>query len=829
VAYPCRTSRIFLLALLLLAGGSTALEAQSAQGTVVGQVTDATTAGPVQGARVLVVEFGRRVATTADGGFRIEGVPAGSYTLRVSALGYQTAERKIQVNAGAETFVRVALAAEAIMLEEMIVSARLRDEVQRQVPITQTVFGADELVDAAVDRPQEFLAQTPNASLVQSQNVGTAFITVRGISQNRNTETPVAIVVDDVLQVSPNQFNQALFDLERVEVLKGPQGALYGRNAIAGAILIRTKEATDVWQGYAKAGLGNGQSVEAEAAYGGPIVRDKLYLRLAGRFNDQEGFLWNETLDRKVDYFRNATLRGKLRWLATPNLMADLKVTADRVDGGSLNFHYQPALFAPDGLTLDPGNAFPFDFTKIGSDNVDPTFRANNLGFNELESEQVTLRLRYDLGGVAELQSFSSYNRIAEYIAGDQFPYTAGLTRVIGGFGSIDGTQTQFLDVEAWSQEFRVVSKRDEPFRWMAGSYVLTTDRFISTTTGDDLGKGITRLERQPAFSSTTNPTLSWLADDNDNEAWAGFANVAYDLLPTVELSAALRYDRDSRKQFVSQQNTAGVPGAVNRRVFEQWQPKFTVRFTPVTEGKRLNFLNLYGSWGVGFRSGQFNQNGVEQAAQTAGLQGVQDVIDAERARTFEAGFKSEWFDRRFGLSGALFHTADEGMPFFLFIGQVGAQVLVNIPESDLKGFDLQARARLADGLDTWLGVGYTDTEIQAFPVNPAFVGNRIPLVPEATVNVGAQWRGKLLGDLRLFTRVDYEWQGAQAWAPSNTASRSARDLLDFRVGIERGDWSLTFGMENATGEVYNSEFVEGGFAHPAGPERWRVIGRVTL
>lgn len=817
----CALAALLTAPLLLL---GTAAPAAAQEGTIAGTVVDAESGRAVEGANVALEGLELGSITDVRGAFRITGVPAGAHTLRVTHLGHEARERRVTVEAGGELSVTVRLQPSAIGLGGITVTSRMREEAAGEAPVTQTVFNTEQIEDAGIDEPQELLDLTPNAALVQAQNVGTAFITVRGISQNRNTQTPVAVLVDDVLQISPNQFNQALFDVDRVEVLKGPQGALYGRNAIAGAIIVETNEPTNEWEGNISVGAGNGETREVRVAFGGPIVEDELLFRVAGRFIDQEGFLDMETLDRKADYFTNSSFRGKLRWLPDPAFQADLKVLVDRVEGGSLNFQYQPALFAEDGVTLDPDNPFPFDFGRIDANDVDRDMNHNNLGYDERHSDLVSLRLQYDTE-FATLRSISSYNNLMEFFDGDQFPYTASLSRSITGFGTIDGTQTQFLDVEGWSQEVRLISPEEQRVRWMIGGYYLAWDRFISSTTGLDIGKGIERLEREPAFNSTTNPTLSWLADDNDNETWAVFGNVAVDVVPEVlELSAAGRYDRELRTQFVSEDNTAGLPGAVNEATFEEMQPKFTLRFTPQLDSDVIDLLNLYGSWGKGFRSGQFNQNGVSEAAEDAGIEGVQDVVDEEEARTWEAGFKSIWGGGLLSLEGAFYRTEDEGMPFFLFIGGVGAQVLVNIDESELVGFDGLARLNLPGGFDAYAGLGIADTEIQAFALNPDNVGNKIPLVPETTVNLGAQYKGPVSESVDLFARADYERRGEQFWDPSNANPRDALNFVGFRAGGSYEDWNLTFEIDNAFDEVYNSEFVAGGFAHPARPEQWKVL-----
>src|SRR5215510_2191194 len=137
-------------------------------------------------------------------------------------------------------------------IDEVVVTARRFSESFRNVPMTVNVFTREAIEAAGITRPADFIARVPNMTLVETQNAGNAFVVIRGISQARNSEPSVAVIVDGVLESNPAEFNQELFDIEQIEVLKGPQGAVYGRNAIGGAIIINTKEPGDEFEGRVK-------------------------------------------------------------------------------------------------------------------------------------------------------------------------------------------------------------------------------------------------------------------------------------------------------------------------------------------------------------------------------------------------------------------------------------------------------------------------------------------------------------------------------------------------------------------------------------------------
>ncbi len=216
-------------------------------------------------------------------------------------------------------------------LEEIVVTARKRDESFQNVPITVDVFTAQKIQSAGIESPRDFVALVPNMTLVEVQNVGNSFITVRGISQARNSEPSVAVLVDGVLETNPYEFDQELADIQQIEVLKGPQGALYGRDAIGGAIIIRTVDPSDHFEGSGRVGVGNGVSEKAQMAVSGPIdSAGTLRYRASVNFYNTDGFLQNTYLDHKADPYRDYSGRLRLLWKPSDQWSADLRVSPAR-------------------------------------------------------------------------------------------------------------------------------------------------------------------------------------------------------------------------------------------------------------------------------------------------------------------------------------------------------------------------------------------------------------------------------------------------------------------------------------------------------------------
>ena len=682
--------------------------------------------------------------------------------------------------------------------EDIVITALRRDQLLQDVPAAITAF-TDETIEAAgIDRPIDFINLTSNVNLVETQNAGNAFIVIRGITQARNSEPSVAVIVDGVQQVNPAQFNQELFDIEQIEVLKGPKGAVYGRNAIGGAIVITTRQPTDEFEGQIRAGIDNGFSYWLRGGITGPIS-DTLRFRLAGSWLDSEGFLNNPFLGEEADPVEDLSFRGTLLWNPTPEFTADLR--------GSISRLRTQALY--------------FNIVNDVNDTSLP-IRVNNAGQNDRDMENVSLRLNWETGA-GTLSSVTSYDTLQEILTGDAFnflPIPESLFFFLFGF---DLNQSQFLDVEAISQEIRFTSPEDRPFRYILGAYAIDTNRFISTGNMVDTGNGVFPVFRTPS-TNPLNPQATFLSDQQNNFAWAVFGNATYDFSEQFSIDVGLRYDHDRRRNTTLTPtaflpNVPGFPqgatGEVRRVSFDDLQPKVTLTWEPSPT------VTVYGGYSRGFRSGGFNQTGVGGVAFANGIVGVGDTFEAETAETFEIGARTSFLDRRLTLSANAYTTRNENSYFFVFLAANSTQNLGNIPEARISGFELEARARPARGLELSAALGYTDSEIKEFP-DPVVIGNELPLISRYTLNLGGQYRAPIADSgLGLLARVDYRRTGRTWWEPYNTTSRNPIDLVDARLGVEHDRWSATLFAENLFDEEYNAEFSPGGFVFKARPRRY--------
>jgi iron complex outermembrane receptor protein len=690
--------------------------------------------------------------------------------------------------------------------DDIVVTGLRRDQLLQDVPAAVTAFSEETIDAAGIERPIDFINLTSNVNLVETQNAGNAFIVIRGITQARNSEPSVAVIVDGVQQVNAAQFNQELFDIEQIEVLKGPQGAVYGRNAIGGAIVIRTKQPGDELEGQIKAGVDNGPGYWLRGGISGPIS-DTLKFRVAGSWYDTEGFLNNPFLGEEADPIRDFSLRGTLLFEPSPSFTADLR--------GSISRLRTQALY--------------FNIVADANDTSLP-IRVNNAGQNDRDMENLSLRLNYETSA-GTLSSVSSYDSLSEILTGDAFDFLPipesfffNLFEFLFGPGNgFDLNQSQFLKVEAISQEVRWTSPADRPFRYIVGLYAIDTNRFISTGNMIDTGNGVFPVFREPS-TNPLNPQFSFLADRQNNFAWAAFANVTYDISEKLRVDLGLRYDHDKRRNTTLTPtpflpNVPGFPqgatGEVRRIAFDDWQPKAILTWEP------SDTVTIYGGYSRGFRSGGFNQTGVGGVAFANGIVGVADTFQAETADTFEVGTRFSVLDRKVNFTANAYTTKTKNSYFFVFLAANSTQNLGNVPEARISGFELEARVRPAPGFELNAALGYTNSKITAFP-DPTVIGNELPLISRYTLNLGAQYRTPIASSgLGFLARVDYRNTGRTWWEPYNTTSRDPIQLVNARLGIEDDSWSATLFAENLFNEEYNAEFSPGGFVFKARPRRY--------
>lgn len=896
---------VFLFAVIGSAG--VRVRAQGAS-TIAGAVRDST-GSLLPGATVAVTNAAtgaaRDTVTDAEGRYRLTALPGGRYDVRATLAGFRTEVRNVELVA--DLVVDFTLGVE--LQEQIVVTALRRAERLQDVPATVDAFDAGMIEQAGITSMRDYVGMAPQISLIETQNIGFAFVNVRGLSQVRNSEPTVAVVVDGVLQTTGLGFSEELYDIEQVEVLKGPQGALYGRNASGGAINITTRQPTNKLEGFARAGYGNGQNKAFTGSISFPLVPDVLLGRAAVSFKDADGWRENITLRQKADYYADRSVRARLLWRPAPKVSGDLRFAYSNAKAGASQFVSNAPNFvmpAPvgglPGVAANTGRSNgtapvlpglpPSIATLVGDpNNTSVQIQGNIPGVDERKVTAISGKIDWqtEIGTVTSVTAFDKLDLVGTLETFPYFPFlqssadpTAGTRNdalvlppaIFGPLATINATTGQNRFHDAWSQEVRITSPDKQRLRWILGGYYVKTDLDVMISVNRDLGQGDV-VQRTDANIGGANPTAPWnerfvaavapvftslfaanpgavpaacvssplpapvcaanlanpnrnsaaLAynfDRNDNNAYAAFGQTAFDLNTRVEVSFALRYDRDDRQlNIMAPQGflpvfpfPSGREGDLREAAFTAWQPKATIRWKPT------DALAVYGVYAQGFRSGGFNLSGVAAgvaALRSAGVpgmpEGVQDSWNQEDTRGVEFGFKSNLLGGAAKFNASGFYTRIDGAFTFFFVAPFNAQIIRNIDEAKAAGFEtdvawlpvrglqLDFAAGLLDSeilRSTWLGTGGIDIR-----------GKKLPFNPSSTINAGVSYSHPLLAGWQGFARLDYERLGRTAFDPENFATRDPVNLLNLRCGVTApAGWEVSIWARNLTNRDYLAESI---------------------
>lgn len=777
----------------------------------------------------------------------------------------------------------------------IIVTARRQDEQLQDVPASVAVITADALEKTGADNAEDFVQLTPGVTIVTgTAEAGDTQVNIRGINGARDAESSIALVVDGILKTNTAQLNQPQGTLRQVEILKGPQGALYGRNAAAGAIVLSTLKPGDYLEGAVKASYANEETIEATAHIAGPISESAGFV-LSGYYRTTDGFFRNILTDTKnVDDQEVWSVDGRVVADLGDATELDVKARYSRLRGASINFN--ASFHLPEFAVFNPAfyeNVNEHEFRYYN--NIDPS--------NDQDTIDISAKVEHDFGG-ATLTAWALYSDVEQSLVADGtsadfaryigaadaaglpavnscFASTASLTGFpvnqpgfIGDlpvpflfapadgstFGpysptTCDGTQYQIREQTDYSGEIRLASNGDGPLSWQLGLYYLNIDRTVGVSLGADTGNGV--IEELYNAPTTTNPTSLLLADKFKTDVYAAFGNVEYDA-GDFTAGLALRYDIEDRK------SSSLVPTAVDPftggplnpgqlfgtldpvdATFKQLQPKLSLSWQPAEN------INLYANWGIGFKSGGFNNQGSSAIIDTFFGDGVtpgtidggvtiEDQYDKEVSSAFEVGLKGSALDGAITFDLAGYYTEIDDMQFFeFFVGSFGLlRVVSNIDEVEVMGAEFNISAEVVDGWTFFGAFNYTDSEIKENASRPYTVGNKSPYTADYTINLGTEIDTPINDNADLIVRADYRITGptwfhsvqdqerptlftglipisAVNFLPAewgnaryDVAKREAFGVLNLRAGVEIGDISIFAFGENVLNRKYVAEVI---------------------
>ncbi len=719
---------------------------------------------------------------------------AGSISL--AAIGLVTASAAAAQQAAAD---------EGVAIEEIVVTAQKRQQSGQEVGIALSVVSADALAQRNVTSVTDLVGLVPNVQA--NYGAGQVAFNVRGIGTNEfsaNLDSPVAVNVDEAYLSKSFMTGLLLFDIDRVEALKGPQGTLFGRNATGGTINFFTRRPTDAFAAGGTISYDNYRTIRGEAYVSGPLAQG-LSGRLSGMVVDQDkGFYRNTTLGRREGLEKKWALRGQLRW--TDNVTTALLTVSGGKQRGELQPYEGVGVFTPAsvaagapvfcapylagtvtgasaGCVRGTDGGFPGDNDPYTSQNNQPHKVRN-------ESLGVTLRLEHDLGSSA-LTSLTSY----------QFARRRQLE-------DSDGSPVNTIDVQydnrvrQLSQELRLSSTGSGPWSYVLGAYYehdnYRNGDYLTVAGGAAAGYYSPFTQKVDALAAffhnnvALTETLGLVAGIRyskekvsfDGGTFAGTGRTAFPFRPTTLLVS------------LSSADTSRTDDDATFKVGVEWKPRLSSDF--------IDKLLVYGNVSTGFRSGSFN-------GEFAASQSALTSLAPEKITAYEAGFKSTLADRSVQFNASVFHYKfTDG---FINVDSATSPVPITINAAGISSYGIEGDLiwRPIRELTLGMGGGWLDSKIDSDITvgGKSLNGARTIQSPRWTWNVQGTFTQPIGGDMAVSLSGDANYRSSQYFEVTNSPNSHEPSywIVNARLALVGPDerWSLALFGKNLTKSVYRT------------------------
>ena len=642
-------------------------------------------------------------------------------------------------------------------IEKISVISRGRVESIQNVPDSVTAFSAERIEKSRITNFRDVANLTPNLSQLDNFRPGLARITIRGLITPQVGDPPLAFVVDGVTAPDLEFINQDLVDIERIEVMRGAQGALYGRGAIGGAVIVTTKKPIEDFEGKIKGSVGNGNTYNLNAVVSGSLNDENTaYFRAGGYIKDTDGLIKNTYTGDYADPLKEQSVFSQLEFELSEDTSINLKGKYTSSEAGFA--YYQ-------GVSDDTIE----DFSINTSQNI--------INQDERDVYELSAKLtqHYDLGKFEFVTAYSNSEN-EHFYDGD---YSADATFIDedGFFRAPFGTEGLY-DIESLTVESRFISQSDQAFRWSVSAFYQQRDRDTAVLFYDDFTDAeiLTRAD-----FANDEPYLS-IIDNNSSDAWALAGQFNYDINEQLELTGAMRYDHDTRESF----DPTNKDATYAKKSFSQLQPKVTLAY------QMNDDLLLYTGYSRGFRSGGFNEP----------ADGISRTFDKEISDSYEIGFKTALFNNKVTLNGAAFIIEQDDAQFTQFNIDTFTLENLSIDEVQTKGLELEAAFAATSNLSINLSAGIVDSEIKRFALRPELAGRPQFWVPEYNYGLSANHNLALNGEWSLFSRAELLIEGPKTSSIDIPDVESSRyTYLNAGVGLKSEQWSVQVYVDNLTEE----------------------------
>jgi iron complex outermembrane receptor protein len=680
-------------------------------------------------------------------------------------------------------------------LERIVVTAERRTANLQEVPVSVSAFTEGEIDRRQIDSTLDVIRSVPN--LVGSNNVGISSATsffMRGVGQDESISTQdpaVGTYVDGVYISRQVANNAALYDIERIEVLRGPQGILYGRNTSGGAIKIITKSPHDELAGSIQAEVGNYETTAFSGKINVPVT-DKVFVSLAA-FNSQrdKGFQKNITLNTRTWDESSSGVRGALKYEATDNFEIVLSAEyAEQEDTGVT------------GTNFFGNNADDLFVVESGLEG----------SFNKIEQSAMTANMTWQLDN-SVWTSITGYRDLDQdtYVDFSDNPVPAFVIGQVGSF-------------QQFSQEIQGSGEMDK-FSWVVGA-------FFMEESNDN-------IRRDELFLFGGALAGDFVADfENDSQSWAVFGQGSYELTDQLTATLGGRWTREEKSIDMSQlvdvgggvlielwNNTAlEALGTDTDPTFEDFTPHVSLKYQFDAD------TMAYVSYSEGFKSGGWNGRATDPREF--------NLIEAEYVDAYEIGFKTEFWNNRVRMNTALFYNEYTDFIVTALNPDTGGFVTINAATTNISGIEMEFTASATAELDLYANFGYLTNKYDELGENVVFnIDNEVKRTPELTAQIGFNYF-VTLDDAELVFTADYSYQDEYYGGAGNTIAELSEStkMLYAAASYKFGDgkYQLTLACENCTDQQYHHstlDFSALGFAtqFPGAPRTYSLKGKMLF
>ena len=662
------------------------------------------------------------------------------------------------------------------------VTSRKIEENLQDAPLSVTAFGEAEIEDAGLANIEDIALLTPGLTFAPLFGGGGSIPVIRGQSTAIG-ESNVGFFVDGVYQSSRAAMDSMLAgNVQRVEIAKGPQSALYGRNTFAGAINYITTKPANEFEGSVQVTVGDFALREIRGNVSIPLAEDQLYFRGGASHYSRDGYFDNELTGDTLDTRETNVVTGSLEARPYPDMDVVFRAAYERTSDGDDPLRFLTNNAAPADLT---GGALPpalqiFRGEMPGFENG---FAVSPGGFDRANTT-VSLSIDKDFDNGFALTSITGYTDLEIETDVDN-DYEARSLRY----------SRSMTDLTEFSQELRLASPAEDQFSWMIGGYyydlssdIATSDLYVDGALGLATAlapTGLAGVIGQGAISTSDESTTSY----------ALFGSASYDLTEQLTATFEGRWTSEEKTLAATAQGQLStVVGTYdNSETFDSFVPKFTLDYHANDD------VLLYASAAKATKAGGFNID-----VTGSGILPSERTYDTEESWTYEGGFKSTLADGRMTLNGAVYHIEWTDQ-IVRALGATFAVLNTNAGETSITGLELEMKAKLAEGLDFSAGYAYTDSAYDTYTfgilavlgLDPVLDGKPLQWVSENQFNASLQYQVPVFGDWDWMTRGDFSYYSEQSTVQTADAFIGDTTLFNLRSGVENDTLSVSLWAKN--------------------------------